>query len=124
MADLLGLGVASHDDDQLSANEVFWHGMESGFSGFIYYQETTEMFDKYGEDIWKIYEDYVAPFPSQENRTGILGLPGHWGGDARLAVSNQHLSNPRESRQAVDDPVHQAPAEADQAAGVEEKAAT
>ena len=59
----------SNDDDQLSANEVFWHGMESGFSGFIYYQETTEMFDKYGEDIWKIYEDYDAPFPSQENRT-------------------------------------------------------
>lgn len=49
--------------------EVFRHGMEGGFSGFIYYKETSDMFDKYGEDIWKIFEDYDAPFPKQENRT-------------------------------------------------------
>jgi hypothetical protein len=58
-----------NDEDQLNPEEVFRHGMESGFSGFIYYTETTEMFDKYAEDIWKIFEDYDAPFPAQENRT-------------------------------------------------------
>jgi len=59
----------SNDEDQLNPEEVFRHGMEGGFSGFIYYNETTEMFDKYGEDIWKIHEDYDAPFPKQDNRT-------------------------------------------------------
>jgi hypothetical protein len=59
----------SNDEDQLNPEEVFRHGMASGFSGFIYYNETTEMFDKYGEDIWQIHEDYDAPFPKQENRT-------------------------------------------------------
>ena len=57
------------EHDQLNPDEVFRHGMEGGFSGFIYYNETTEMFDKYGEDIWKIHEDYDAPFPKQDNRT-------------------------------------------------------
>jgi len=56
-------------DDQLNPDEVFRHGMEGGFSGFIYYNETTEMFDKYGEDIWAIHEEYDAPFPAQDNRT-------------------------------------------------------
>ena len=56
-------------DNDPSADEVYRHGMQGGFSGFIYYDETTDMFDKYGEDIWKIFEDYDAPFPSQENRT-------------------------------------------------------
>ena len=56
-------------DDQLNPDEVFRHGMQGGFSGFIYYDETNEMFDKYGEDIWKIHEDYDAPFPKQDNRT-------------------------------------------------------
>lgn len=56
-------------DDQLNPDEVFRHGMQAGFSGFIYYRETCDMFDKYGEDIWKIHEDFDAPFPKQESRT-------------------------------------------------------
>ena len=30
------------EHDQLNPDEVFRHGMEGGFSGFIYYNETTE----------------------------------------------------------------------------------
>ena len=56
-------------DDQLNPDEVFRHGMEGGFSGFIYYVETIAMFDKYDVDIWQIYEEFDAPFPAQENRT-------------------------------------------------------
>lgn len=56
-------------DDQLNPDEVFRHGMQGGFSGFIYYDETNEMFDKYGEDIWNVHEVYDAPFPKQDNRT-------------------------------------------------------
>ena len=33
-------------DNDPSADEVFRHGMSGGFSGFITYRETTDMFDK------------------------------------------------------------------------------
>jgi hypothetical protein len=39
-------------------NEINKHGCVNGISGITYYEETADIFEKYGDDILEIYEDY------------------------------------------------------------------
>ena len=46
-------------NDCFSLQEMADHGCENGFSGLIYYNETTALFDQYEEDIWNVNQDYA-----------------------------------------------------------------
>lgn len=47
------------DRDELS--DICTHGANAGWSGLIYYSDTSDLYEKYNEDIWKmLYEDYQS----------------------------------------------------------------
>jgi len=39
--------------------DIATHGCAGGFSGLTYYTETTELFDKFHDDIWEVVEVYA-----------------------------------------------------------------
>ena len=47
------------DRDELS--DICTHGANAGRSGLIYYSDTSDLYEKYSEDIWEmLYEDYQS----------------------------------------------------------------
>lgn len=45
------------EDDALNPQEILDHGMVSGFSGFIYYKETCDLWDIHQEEIWDLLQE-------------------------------------------------------------------
>ena len=45
------------EDDDLNPEEILNHGMVAGFGGFIYYDETCEMWDIHQEEIWDLLQE-------------------------------------------------------------------
>lgn len=46
---------AQFDHDQL--NDIVNHGVNGGFSGLIYYSETTALYQQYKDEVWEILYD-------------------------------------------------------------------
>ncbi len=38
-------------------SDILRHGVQNGFHGLIYYHETSELYEKYHEDIWNMIND-------------------------------------------------------------------
>ena len=50
------------EDDALNPQEILDHGMVSGFSGFIYYKETCDLWDIHQEEIWQICQESAEDY--------------------------------------------------------------
>lgn len=47
--------INQFDADEI--NEMAQHGASGGFTGLIYYSETTELYKKYNKDIWEMLNE-------------------------------------------------------------------
>ena len=46
-------------NESFSLKEMALYGCQNGFSGLIYYNETSELYDNYQDDIWEINQSYA-----------------------------------------------------------------
>ena len=46
-------------NESFSLKEMSQYGCENGFSGLIYYNETTKLYDEYQDDIWETNQDFA-----------------------------------------------------------------
>jgi len=65
-------------------SDMVKHGVASGFSGLIYYSETTALYRRYQEQIWEmLYED------ADNQGVNILQLIGSFNGAAEVGGHEQ-----------------------------------
>lgn len=51
-----------HENETINLQDVANAGADAGFSGFIYYSETTELYDKYRAEIWQMLASSASDF--------------------------------------------------------------
>ncbi len=62
IAEQMGFDISINDDLEevlCHLRDVYSYGMSGGFSGFIYYYETSEFFDRHCDEIIKHYENMI-----------------------------------------------------------------
>jgi hypothetical protein len=70
------------DNDTLS--DLARYGAQNGFSGLIYYSETTTLYRKYKDDIWEmLYDD------AESHGVTILEMISNFGGAKNVANAGQ-----------------------------------
>jgi len=50
-------GIKKHGVGEQDLSQIVEHGVGTGWPGFTYYEDTSEFYDEYAEEIWELLND-------------------------------------------------------------------